>query len=320
MVPLAGGVSQQLTKGSGPDIGISVSADNQKLIYLQQQRIGHVWSAGLKTLSSRQLTFDDRLIAGVALSPDGRKIAIVMAEIDPLKPGQNLYLQDMDGSNRRQLTFSEAPVIDAAWSPDGKWISYSSSPIYSFRDSVTTYLIEAANPGSAKSIDPGMNSIWLDAERLVVRNVKFVNGTRSTFDELAFIDGRPRETLFGDSTMAVGVGPGNTIIYIDDHRRSKGAWAAPPEYAKDRARYKPKKLAEVKGTVIAQNRHSVYIVNSRNELWRTDPMTGKSKFIQGSLPGLDRNAVGSVSDDDREFIYVTFQLSGKLVMMENIFR
>jgi len=320
MVPLDGGASQQLTKGSGPDIGISVSADNQKLIYLQQQRVGHVWSAGLKTLSSRQLTFDDRLITGVSLSPDGKKIAIVMAEIDPLKPGQNLFLQDLDGSNRRQLTFGETSVVSPAWSTDGKWISYSSAPIYSFRDSATTYLIEAANPGSAKSIGPGMNSIWLDAERLVVRNNKTVNGARRSFDELAFIDGRPRETLFGDSTMAVGVGPGNTIIYIDDHQQSKGAWAVVPEYAKDRVRYKPRKLSKVNGSVITQNRHSVYFVNSRNELWLTDPMTGKSKLVQGSLPGLDGNSLGSVSDDDQEFIYVTFQLSGKLVMMENIFK
>ena len=40
VVPAEGGTPVQLTKGSGPDIGLSVSGDGQKLVYLQQQRVG----------------------------------------------------------------------------------------------------------------------------------------------------------------------------------------------------------------------------------------------------------------------------------------
>jgi Tol biopolymer transport system component len=320
MVPVAGGTPQQLTKGSGPDIGISVSADNQKLVYLQQQQIGHIWNADLSTFSSKQLTFDDRLIDAVALSPDGKKIALVMGEIDPLKPGQNLYLQDRDGTNRRQLTSGEMFVLNPAWSPDGKWISFSVSSPSEPRDSAKMFMVDAGNPGTPKLVSPGTRSFWLDTGRLITQNIRTVNGERTVFDELVTVESGSREKFLSDSTVSIAVASGNMIVYRDDHQKTKGIWIVAVDYVKNPSKYKPRKLVPPSGALVARSMNFSYYVSPQNDLWRIEYSTGKKERIKSSFPGLDANSFGSVSKDDKELIYVTFQLSGKLVMMENIFK
>jgi serine/threonine protein kinase len=321
MVPVTGGTPQQLTKGSGPDIGISASADDQKLVYLQQQQIGHIWDSDLSTFRSKQLTYDDRQISGVALSFDGKKIALVMGEIDPLKPAQNLYLQDRDGTNRRQLTFGEMAVANPAWSPDGKWISFSMLPRYArAEDSAKIFVVDGNNPGTPTLIATGIRSFWLDTRRLVARNIKRVGEESTSFDEQVSVDGGSREKFLGDSTVAIDVARGNMVVYYDNHHKTKGMWIVAVDYAKNPSKYKPRKLATPNGAVVARSMNSMYYVDSKNDLWRMDYSTGKQERIKSSFPGLDTNSFGSVSKDDKELIYVTFQLSAKLVMMENIFK
>ena len=72
MVPASGGTPAQITKGSGPDIGIKVSADGKHLVYLQQQRVGNIWLGSFGTGAARQLTFDDRQIRPWPCRPGAR--------------------------------------------------------------------------------------------------------------------------------------------------------------------------------------------------------------------------------------------------------
>jgi len=115
VVPATGGTAQQVTKGSGPDIGVTASGDAKKIIYLQQQPVGYVWTASTLHPNAQQVTFEDRDIREACFSPDKKRIAFVMGDPDPLKPSVQIYTQDRDGNNRRQVTNEEAVKRDIAW-------------------------------------------------------------------------------------------------------------------------------------------------------------------------------------------------------------
>jgi dipeptidyl aminopeptidase/acylaminoacyl peptidase len=212
------------------------------------------------------------------------------------------------------------PVSNPAWSPDGKWISFSSTPRYASADSAKIFIVDANNPGTPKLIASGIRSFWLNTGRLVARNIKNVDGRFTSADEVVSVDSGSREKFLGDSTVSIAVASGNMVVYLDNHRATRGMSIVAVDYAKNPSKYKPRKLASPKGVVVARSMNFVYYVSSQNDLWRMDYSTGKQERIKGSFPGLDANSFGSVSEDDKELIYVTLQLSAKLVMMENIFK
>jgi Tol biopolymer transport system component len=188
IVPAEGGATQQLTKGSGPDIGMSASADGQSLLYLQQQQVGSMWVANLNSNSSKQLTFDDRQIESVALSPDGKKVAYTMGDIDPLKPGVEIYLQDRDGANRRQLNAEPVGVYSLAWSPEGNRIAFSMVHLNEPIDSTKLYVINAEDPGEPRKLTSGIRAVWLDSKTLVATKAEQSGTNYTSHDEIIGVD------------------------------------------------------------------------------------------------------------------------------------
>ena len=60
IIPASGGEPVQVTRGSGPDSPLGMTADGKKLMYSEVQDIGQVKIASLGDGSVRQLTVDDR--------------------------------------------------------------------------------------------------------------------------------------------------------------------------------------------------------------------------------------------------------------------
>jgi Tol biopolymer transport system component len=315
VVPVAGGSPQQITKGGGPDIGISMSADGQKLVYLQQQRISNVWVANVDGSSARQVTFDDREIPFASLSPDGEQIALAMTDMDPLKPSVHLFLQDRNGANRRQVTVGDTIVGYVRWSPDGKRIAFSMSSVTDpLGNSANMCIVDAANPGIPKSIIAGNFAVWLNLNTLVAsrRNA-------APCEEIT-LEGGPAKRFFEDSTQAFPFASGKKIVYEDRRKGKEGAWIISADYVTNAAKSRPKRLFgpdEIRQAGFSAN--YFYYWNKRGELWRLNCSTEGKERVKGQFPGLTAGDQIFVREDDKEFLYIPFKLSGKLVLIENLF-
>ncbi len=80
--------------------------------------------------SPRRLSFEDllrwRLPSSPAVSPDGKRIAFLLAENDLEKSRvlTRLWWVDADTRQTRRLTNLEETVAAPAWSPDGRWLGF----------------------------------------------------------------------------------------------------------------------------------------------------------------------------------------------------
>ncbi|OGU68031.1 MAG: hypothetical protein A3C56_01535 [Ignavibacteria bacterium RIFCSPHIGHO2_02_FULL_56_12] len=342
VVPIDGGTPTQLTKGGGPDIGLSVSLDDQKLVYLQQQQLGTVWIANLRSASTQQLTFDDRNVQSLAISPDGQKIAYTMSEIDPLKPGVSLYLQNRNGSDRRLLLSATAGVSSLEWSPDGANISYAMVGLEDPADSARIFVIDAGDPSDPRVLTPGTGATWITPQTLVVSRVRASVESLNSYTSYAEVVGL-NETLphrrLDDSITVLRAIQGNRILILDRHAARSGLWTVSSEYLVDVSKAAPKKVVLPDGGLLIPGRRSLYVLDKKDRLMKVDYLTGSKQRVRGSLSGLSfassvlasrlisvtnqdvqiASTIG-VNDDDSELTFVALRFSAKLVMIENIFK
>ena len=61
-----------------------------------------------------------------AISPDGSKVAYIQNSSDHCEANFDIYLSDVDGSNRQRLTDHDATDTNPVWSPDGTRIAFQS--------------------------------------------------------------------------------------------------------------------------------------------------------------------------------------------------
>ena len=342
VVPVEGGTPTQLTKGGGPDIGLSVSKDDQKLVYLQQQQLGTVWIANLKSQMTQQLTFDDRNVQSLALSPDGQMIAYTMSDIDPLKPGLSLYLQKRNESNRRLLLSGAVGVSSLEWSPDGERIAYAMVGLDFPADSAKIFIIEIRETADPRPLTPGVGATWITPQSLVVTKVRgsFESAnTYTSYSELVGIDeALPRKRL-DDSITVVRAIQGDRILVWDRHVARSGIWTVSSDYLVDASKATPKRVVVPGGGLFIPGRMSLYLLDKRDRLSKIDYATGSLRQVRGSLSGLNfatsvlasrlisvtnqdvqiASSIG-VDDNDSELVFVSVRFSAKLVMIENVFK
>ena len=82
----------------------------------------HLFFQDLSSGERRVVADYPGMIGSPAVSPDGRKVAIVLAK----SGAPNIYVVDADGTGLRQLTFTKEDNSSPCWSPDGQWICFAS--------------------------------------------------------------------------------------------------------------------------------------------------------------------------------------------------
>ncbi|HEY4643852.1 MAG TPA: protein kinase [Bacteroidota bacterium] len=330
-MPISGGEAVQVTKGAGPDIGLSVAASGNELVYLQQQRVGQIWTARIDGSNLRQLTFDDRDIWEPSFSPDKKRIAFVMNDPDPLARRSDLYVMDRDGNNRRKLTNGLPVARFPIWTPDGRSISYTQPGSGLRSDSVraTIYILDPENPGAPKQVGNYFQIAWIDAGHILS-----TDGVKSYLNAAATGECR---RFFADSTVVWNILDERMLVYFDRRTGRTGWWIAPIHRSSISALMAqpgdvimpeldgtPRRIIE--GKDFFQNfagrttRNGDFPMRDAPDKVRIfSPRTGTSKVLAATFPGL-RNRGLSLSEDGTEIVFVTPRLSSRLVLLENVFK
>jgi Tol biopolymer transport system component/predicted Ser/Thr protein kinase len=313
MIPASGGQSVQITKGSGPDMGMSISADGKKLLYLQSQTVGHLWMGGIAGHVTRQLTTDERNITWPSLSPDGKQIAFGMSDNDPLKSTSHIFVCDRDGNNRRQITSGDEFAEWPTWSPNGKWISYYARKGWQSSDSAMIYIVDQSDPGSPRPLGRGLYSKWIDTTTLEITNPSRGKGAIVT------LDGRSKSIAYRDSINLWPILDGKNVLLIDMHMGQVGWYVAAAKNNQVIEGAKPRRiLTRGYPPNLSPDRKFFYYSPELDLLWRISIPDGKDERIPGTFPGLFR--LFSISSDGKEIVYNDSRLNSKLVIIENLFR
>jgi len=314
MVPAAGGPAVQITKGVGDDFAPKISAHGGKLIYYQEQPVGQLWIAKLDGSGAQLVPVEPRFRSFPYLSPDGRQIAFAMIDPDNITV-MHAYTINRNGTGRRQVSFGNESARVPRWSPDGKWIAYDSRANTEPLDSTKIYLVEAANPGKPKLIGRGMVRKWLDSERLVA----FAYWQAKSW--MTFADGRKQEQIYRDSTYAIPILKGKYILYQDLHADRTGWWIVPSDSSNDSQTTIPKKVAPsgLPTSFGPEDDFFLYVKND-GEIWKVHLPELREERIPGTFPGLTMASHFNASYDGKEAVYIDMRTTGKLVMIENLFK
>lgn len=331
-IPASGGEVVQVTKGAGPDIAVSFAGSGNDLVYLQQQRVGFLWTANIDGSSMRQISFDEREIWEPSFSPDGKRIAFVMNDPDPLKEQCDVYIVDREGNNRRKLTNGLPNARIPVWSPNGRWLSYVVFPSEVGADTVRprTYVVDSENPGAPKLAGSFVGHLWADDDHMIAidpRNSYLL--TISTGASRRFME---------DSIAVWYYDNGTSIGYYDWRRASAGWWMMniqptavsdllkqEGDVVKPVVRGAPRKISSSPGFLAGRwtsrpSQSGTFLqFDSPDRVRSISFKSGKETVLAARFVGL-RNRSIEPSDDGREVVFVAPRLSSRLVLLENVFR
>jgi TolB protein len=93
-------------------------------LYYTSYKLGPpcIWYQDLHSGARRNFADYPGMIGSAAVSPDGRKVAMVLARGGSV----NIYVGDAEGGDAKQLTFTAEDNSSPCWSPDNKWICFAS--------------------------------------------------------------------------------------------------------------------------------------------------------------------------------------------------
>ncbi len=310
MIAADGGEPVQVTRGSGPDFAPYLSNDGKRLMHIQEQAIGKVWLGSLRDGAAKQLTFDDVNLYDPEISPDGRTALFGIYTPSPSGGTRELFMLDIESGRKTVLVGGEEAIHYPKWSPDGRWIAYASHSDSVDHDSSGTFIVDAANPGSARRVGAGFPWFWIDSTTVLTQRPY---GTR-----LMTIEGGQDRMYFRDSTWAFPVLDGKYIVYRSVVLNEPGIWIerAPTEGATDPGRRLLVK--HVSEPVFNRATSSLFLVSPQGEVKRISLPDGKETTIRGTFPNLPPVSRISVSADGSRFVYLDSKTVRKMVMIDNL--
>jgi serine/threonine protein kinase len=311
MVPAGGGEPVQVTRGSGPDSPLGMTADGMKLMYSEVQDIGQVKIANLGSGVIRQLTVDERERGMAAISPSGRYVAFPAQEVDAISTTMNVYLMDRDGGNVRKLTDDRLYKSSPHWSPDEKWITYHARRGTDSEDSVQIYLIHADNPGQPKPMGRGRFPHWFS-------EMEFVRYEPSSGTYRQAIDTSGCVKISGDSIMAIPVLDGKYVVALDWHSTRTGWLISTAAGCSTSGMANARRLT--RGLSFATfppgTRDMYYVPPGSRELHHITLSDGRDRVAR-KIPGL--GIYFSVDKDGKEIAYTETYRKMRFVIVENVF-
>jgi serine/threonine protein kinase len=317
VVPTMGGEAVRITKGTGPDLGMRISADVKRLLFIEQRTFHTLWTADINGSRAQQLTFDNQYLQAPSFSPDKKQISFDMSSADILQPANHIFIMSSDGTDRVQLTAGDAQYCLAEWSPDGKYMTYSSKRIDEPLDSARIYLIEVENPGTSRPIGKGLDVRWINEEEFV---------TITPYDlphpHTALYSIRNSEPIkvSEDSTNEFPLRDGKHLVVRDLRKGREGWWLKTMRPEQSAA---PEQILSSKYLFYSYPSISLrYILyqQENGEVWRVSVLDGKKERMPDFLNGINPRLNIQMSYDDKELVFLKGRLDSRLVLIENVFK
>jgi len=319
----------QVTKGSGPDISMKVSADGKKMIYVQQQVAASIWLSDNSGLGSRRFSIGDHQVDDVSLSPDGKLFALQLSDSDPLKTTSHIFIMNSDGSGLRQVTSGNESAARPEWSPDGKWVAYVSRQNSRALGESEICLIDPMLAEPPKRFMAGSAARWIDSTHLIIDEA-----TRSS---VVSLDGNQKEPLYVDSTHALPILNRQYFLFDDLHPGREGWWivgtapypdsVAGPLYSDEDSdslnlpihpwRKKPLFLfPHEQSFALGNDGASLVYSNESGEIWKITIPEYQRERVPGILAG--KNIRLNMSEDGKYLISAESHNNSKLVLIEDL--
>jgi len=310
MMPAGGGEPVQVTRGSGPDAPMAMTADGRRLMYSEVQDIGQVKIARISDGSVRQLTLDEQQRGMSSISPSGRYVAFPAQKTDAAASGRVICIVDRNGGNVRELTDDLSYKTFPSWSPDEEWITYSARPSTEPQDSSWVYLIQTDRPEQPRIIGRGIFAPWINEKEFVTWGFM---GTHKIS-----IDQPDRVRISKDSIFAIPVLNGKWVVGIDWRVGREGWWITSTASYSTSGLERAKKVAKgISYAHIPPGMHDMYYVPfGSSELHRISLPDGDDHVVR-KFPGL--GMFFSISGDGKEIAYTENYRKMRFVFIENVF-
>ncbi|HTY36028.1 MAG TPA: protein kinase, partial [Bacteroidota bacterium] len=332
-IPASGGEAVQVTKGGGPDIGMSVSRSGKSLLYLQQQPVGYLWLANTDGSGLHQISYDDREIWEPTIAPDKKQIAFVMRDPDPLKNSSDLYIVERDGSNRRRLTTGNGVTRIPKFSPSGHKLMYTVAPTNQGADTMgfSIYVVDVDHPGPPKFLGHNFGVDWVDDEHVVILDPVRVRSWIVTLADAS------RREFFSDSTFVWSTWDKKHIVYFDRHLDKRGWWIVETdrfeagdllrqtgEIVMPTLKGAPRKISSAPGPLMTYTSHASmagFILQYAGpgkvrKIWFN---AHPDDILSATFSGMVNRSI-NISEDGNDLVYVVPRLSARLILVENLFK
>jgi TolB protein len=120
-----GGEVRQITNDFRGYGGLSLTADSSTMVATQRDQLANIWVAPSGDASrARQITYSNESegASGLSWTPDGK----ILCASNP-SGNFDIWVMNVDGSDKKQLTFEPDDDVSPAMTPDGRYIVFASN-------------------------------------------------------------------------------------------------------------------------------------------------------------------------------------------------
>ena len=313
MISADGDESSQVTRGVGSDMEMRISADNNRLLYLEQRLINNIWTADIDGRNIRQLTFDDGYANIPMFSPNLNQISFSMFSDNLVNPGVKIFIMQNDGSNRIQLPTGKGDYCNAMWSPDGKYMTYS---LWAPYDSAKVYLVETSKPNTPKLIGKGIGTWWIDARTFIT-----IAPVPNMYSSLYQVDKPTPIAVSEDFACEFPLPDGKHILVGDSKKGQEGWWLKHRGLDQDTNSQNLLPAEYFLSAWPSLNLRYLLYLKSNGEVWRISLPDGRQQKFPAIFNGLNPFHMDlQMSWNDERVVFLKGRQQSRLIIIDQLFR
>ncbi len=314
-LPEDGGDAIQITKGAGPDNGLTYSTAANRMVFSQRTLVATAWIANADGSGNRQLYPEDNILES-HISPDGKTLALRVSH-PTLLP--TLMLRDMSGGNLELLFPHDSTVglDNPLWSPDGKLLSY-----FEYREgsaeSLRAKVLDIAGGRRVRDLGAGIPRQWFTDSTLMISRDTTGSRENPRYDFPKRLNLNTGEEIINtlDTANAWKVLNGTMIAYVG----TDGVYIVRPEEYDRKPNQGGRLVVRFSDAFFGRTTDSFVYYRSadRSGLWRIDYRTLKRTKITDLRPA-DNISMEFLDYNDKLVTYSIRNTKTNIVRVDNVF-